>query len=80
MGRIVTLIDSICLLKRQLLDEGFETSTISRRFKIKASDGKMRFTDCTNTEQLLRIIQSIPSPTRVQMNNYCIIQQKRKYY
>lgn len=48
-------------LKRQLTDENFETSTISRRFKLKAVDGKMRFTDCFNTEQLLRIIQSIPS-------------------
>lgn len=48
-------------LKHQLLSEGFETSTVSRRFKLKAIDGKMRFTDCANTEQLLRIIQSIPS-------------------
>ena len=48
-------------LKRQLTDEGFEPSTISRRFKLKAADGKMRQTDCFNTEQLLRIIQSIPS-------------------
>lgn len=43
-------------LKRQLTDENFETSTISRRFKLKAVDGKMRLTDCFNTEQLLRII------------------------
>ena len=48
-------------LKTQLNIEGVETSTICRRFKMKASDGKMRLTDCTNTEQLLRIIQSIPS-------------------
>ncbi len=48
-------------LKHQLSEEGFETSTISRRFKLKAKDGKMRMTDCANTEQLLRIIQSIPS-------------------
>lgn len=48
-------------LKRQMTDEGLETSTISRRFKLKAADGKMRLTDCYNTEQLLRIIQSIPS-------------------
>lgn len=48
-------------LKRQLTVENFETSTISRRFKLKAVDGKMRLTDCFNTEQLLRIIQSIPS-------------------
>ncbi len=48
-------------LKRQLEEDGFETSTIGRRFKLKAADGKMRFTDCFTTEHLLRIIQSIPS-------------------
>lgn len=48
-------------LKRQLEDDGFETSTIGRRFKLKAADGKMRFTDCFTTEHVLRIIQSIPS-------------------
>lgn len=48
-------------LKRQLTDEGFEPSTISRRLKLKAADGKMRQTDCFTTEHLLRIIQSIPS-------------------
>ena len=36
--------------------------TNCHQFKMKASDGKMRFTDCADTEQLLRIIQSIPSP------------------
>ena len=46
-------------LKRQLSEEGSETSTIGRRFKLKAKDGKMRFTDCANTEQLLRINQSL---------------------
>ena len=49
-------------LKTQLFSEGFETSTISRRFRIKAKDGKMRLTDCMDQEQLFRIIQSIPSP------------------
>lgn len=48
-------------LKRQLEEDGFETSTIGRRFKLKAADGKMRITDCFTTEHLLRIIQSIPS-------------------
>ena len=48
-------------LKRQLEDDGFEASTISRPFKLKATDGKMRLTDCYSTEYLLRIIQSIPS-------------------
>jgi DNA-damage-inducible protein D len=32
------------------------------QLKMKAEDGKMRLTDCANTETLLRIIQSIPSP------------------
>lgn len=48
-------------LKQRLLAEGFEPVTNCHQFKMKASDGKMRSTDCVNTEQLLRIIQSIPS-------------------
>jgi hypothetical protein len=43
-------------------DDGFELSTICRQLKLKAPDGKMRETDCADTEALLRIIQSIPSP------------------
>ena len=42
--------------------EGIEPSTKCRRFKLSASDGKMRETDCANTESIFRIIQSIPSP------------------
>lgn len=42
--------------------DGFELSTICRQFKLIASDGKMRETDIADTEALLRIIQSIPSP------------------
>ena len=48
-------------LKQRLLEEGNETVTNCHQLKLKAPDGKMRFTDCANTEQLLRIIQSIPS-------------------
>lgn len=48
-------------LKQRLLAEGFEPVTNCHQFKMRASDGKMRSTDCANTEQLLRIIQSIPS-------------------
>ena len=49
-------------LKRKLESEGAnETYENIVRLKMKASDGKMRKTDCANTEQLLRIIQSIPS-------------------
>ncbi len=42
-------------------EDGFEPSTICRQFKMEAPDGKMRETDCTNTEGIFRIIQSIPS-------------------
>ncbi|MDX2069488.1 MAG: hypothetical protein SFV55_13760 [Haliscomenobacter sp.] len=37
--------------------------------KLKAADGKMRVTDCANTETLFRIIQSIPSPKPNPSNN-----------
>ena len=43
-------------------ESGFEPSTVCRQLKIEASDGKMRITDCSNTEGALRIIQSVPSP------------------
>ena len=49
------------MLKSRLRQEGNETYTNCVRLKLKASDGKMRLTDCANTEQLLRIIQFIPS-------------------
>jgi hypothetical protein len=43
-------------------EDELELSTICRQLKLKAPDGKMRETDCANTESLFRIIQSIPSP------------------
>ncbi|PRM94730.1 BRO-N domain-containing protein [Aliarcobacter cryaerophilus] len=49
-------------LKQRLKEEGNETVTNCHQLKMKASDGKMRFTDVANTEQLFRLIQSIPSP------------------
>lgn len=49
------------MLKSRLKDEGNETYTNCVRLRMKAADGKMRLTDCASTEQLLRIIQSIPS-------------------
>ena len=49
-------------LKQRLREEGNETVTNCHQFKLPAADGKMRLTDCADTEQLLRIIQSIPSP------------------
>lgn len=48
-------------LKQRLATEGNETVTNCHQLKMKAADGKMRKTDAANTEQLLRIIQSIPS-------------------
>jgi hypothetical protein len=50
-------------LKKKIINEGyFEMSEKIGQLKLKAPDGKMRQTDCTNTETLFRIIQSIPSP------------------
>jgi DNA-damage-inducible protein D len=48
--------------KRVKTEDGLELSTICRQLKMKASDGKMRETDVADTQSLLRIIQSIPSP------------------
>ncbi|MBD3587845.1 Bro-N domain-containing protein [Bacteroides sp. GM023] len=49
-------------LKQRLKEEGNETVTNCHQLKMQASDGKMRLTDVADTEQLLRLIQSIPSP------------------
>lgn len=49
-------------LKQRLREEGFEPVTNCRQLKMPAADGKMRLTDVADTEQLLRIIQSVPSP------------------
>ncbi|WP_237040138.1 BRO-N domain-containing protein [Phocaeicola faecalis] len=49
-------------LKQRLKEEGNETVTNCHQLKMKASDGKMRLTDVADTEQLFRLIQSIPSP------------------
>ncbi len=49
-------------LKERLKKEGNETVTNCHGLKMKASDGKMRLTDVATVEQLLRLIQSIPSP------------------
>ena len=48
-------------LKQRLKAEGNETVTNCHGLKLKAPDGKRRITDVANTEQLLRLIQSIPS-------------------
>jgi hypothetical protein len=49
-------------LKERLKKEGNETVTNCHQLKLKAADGKMRLTDVADTQQLLRLIQSIPSP------------------
>ena len=50
------------VMKKRLKDEGNETVTKCNALKMTAADGKKRLTDVATTEQLLRIIQSIPSP------------------
>ena len=49
-------------LKQRLKAEGNETVTSCHALKLRAADGKMRMTDVADTEQLFRLIQSIPSP------------------
>ena len=50
------------VLKSRLAKEGYELVTNCNQLKLPAEDGKMRLTDVAETELLLRIIQSIPSP------------------
>lgn len=50
------------VLKHRLKKEGNETVTNCNRLKMLTADGKMRLTDVADTEQLLRLIQSVPSP------------------
>jgi len=52
------------VLKKRLLAEGNQTVTNCNGLKMEAVDGKMRLTDVADTEQLLRLIQSIPSPKK----------------
>ncbi len=49
-------------LKQRLKAEGNETVTNCHGLKMPSADGKMRLTDVADTEQLFRLIQSIPSP------------------
>ena len=49
-------------LAQRLREEGSEVVTFCHQLKLQAPDGKMRETDCANTEGIFRIIQSIPSP------------------
>ena len=47
-------------LKQRLLEEGNETVTNCHALKLQAADGKMRLTDVGDTEQILRLVQSVP--------------------
>ena len=49
-------------LKSRLIKEGNETVTNCDTFKLKAKDGKLRNTDMLDTEGILRLIESVPSP------------------
>ncbi|GHS96205.1 phage antirepressor [Bacteroidia bacterium] len=57
-------------LKRKLIQEGSELSAKIGQLKLIAPDGKMRFTDVANTQQLFRLIQSIPSPKAEPFKNW----------
>lgn len=50
------------VLKHRLIKEGNQTVTTCNRLKLRAADGKLRLTDVADTEQLFRLIQSVPSP------------------
>lgn len=50
------------VLKHRLIKEGNQTVTTCNQLKLRAADGKLRLTDVADTEQLFRLIQSIPSP------------------
>lgn len=51
-------------------EDGLELSTLCRQLKMVASDGKLRITDAADTESILRIIQSIPSPNAEPMKRW----------
>ncbi|MBI4439717.1 phage antirepressor protein [Candidatus Woesearchaeota archaeon] len=50
------------MLKARELEQGVELYTNCVRLKLPAEDGKLRETDCSNTKNMFRIVQSIPSP------------------
>lgn len=50
------------VLRKRLSDEGSELVTNCNRLKMRASDGKMRETDCLDMKGVLRLVQSVPSP------------------
>jgi hypothetical protein len=54
-----------CVMKKRLSDEGNQTVTNCHGLKMTATVGKQRMTDIADTEQLLRLIRSVPSPKAV---------------
>ena len=50
------------VLKHRVIKEGNQTVTTCNRLKLRAADGKLRLTDVADTEQVFRLIQSVPSP------------------
>jgi BRO family, N-terminal domain len=58
-------------LKERLKKEGNETVTNCHALKMEAADGKMRLTDVADTEQLLHLIQSVPSPKAEPFKMWC---------
>ena len=67
------------VLKSRMLDEGNQTVTNCNRLKMKAEDGKQRLTDVANKEQILRLIQSIPSPKAEPFKARLILRTKKRY-
>lgn len=66
---VSTLTDSLSpriywakMKERVAKQDGFQLLTICQQLKLVSADGKAYLTDCSNTEGMLRIIQSIPSP------------------
>jgi DNA-damage-inducible protein D len=59
------------VMQKRLSAEGNETVTTGNGLKMTAADGKQRLTDLADTEQPLRLIQSIPSP-RPSLSNSCL--------
>ena len=65
-------------LKNKLLSEGLnETSDFFGQLKMPAADGKNRLTDCANTQGILRIVMSVPSPKAEPLKLWLAQQGKR---
>lgn len=58
------------VLKHRLIKEGNESVTNCNQLKLRSSDGKYYKTDVADTEQLFRIIQSVPIPPKQSLSNY----------